>query len=137
MELRTITKEELATILEKHKMWLNDKEGGERANLENANLENANLRNANLVNANLENANLWKAYLRNACLVNANLGENHVRVYNFTEYSCYRANDYFRAGCQIHTIEEWKNFTEEQIRSMDGYKAWKFYTEVLLKIIDL
>lgn len=34
-----MTQEELQTILEKHKKWLNDVPGGERANLECANLD--------------------------------------------------------------------------------------------------
>lgn len=35
---------DLKTILEKHKMWLNDEDGGEMANLRWANLSGANLR---------------------------------------------------------------------------------------------
>ena len=38
-----MTQEELQTIIEKHKKWLNDVPGGERANLESANLGGANL----------------------------------------------------------------------------------------------
>ena len=45
--MRTITKEELQEILEKHKMWLNDN-GGEKADLRNADLREANLRDADL-----------------------------------------------------------------------------------------
>lgn len=43
-----MTQEELQTILEKHKKWLNAVPGGERANLERANLTGANLERANL-----------------------------------------------------------------------------------------
>jgi len=49
--MRTISVEELKTILENHKHWLNeDCEGWEdmRANLINADLSDANLRYANL-----------------------------------------------------------------------------------------
>ena len=63
-----MTNEALQTILKKHKMWLKNEVGGERANLQGANLQNANLRNANLYNANLRYANL-----RNADLQDANL----------------------------------------------------------------
>lgn len=38
-----MTQEELNIVLEKHKKWLYEKEGGERANLECANLEGADL----------------------------------------------------------------------------------------------
>lgn len=39
---------ELKEILKKHKKWLNDEEGGERANLSYADLSGADLRNADL-----------------------------------------------------------------------------------------
>lgn len=39
---------DLKTILEKHKMWLNDEDGGEMANLRWANLSWANLRGTDL-----------------------------------------------------------------------------------------
>jgi hypothetical protein len=41
--MRTIEPEELKTILEKHKLWLDGQDGGERANLVGANLVRANL----------------------------------------------------------------------------------------------
>ncbi len=62
-----MTQEELQTILEKHKKWLNNTSGGERANLERANLADANLRSANLECANLERANLERANLDYSC----------------------------------------------------------------------
>ena len=45
---RSISKEELNSILEKHKMWLDNKPGGERADLYNADLSGADLRGAKL-----------------------------------------------------------------------------------------
>ena len=46
--------EKLQEILEKHKKWLNDEEGGERANLRGANLRGANLHEADLHGADLD-----------------------------------------------------------------------------------
>ena len=76
-------KEQLDEILEKHKKWLNDEPGGERADLRGANLFRANLfradlrgaylRGANLHGANLFGANLRGADLRGADLFGANL----------------------------------------------------------------
>jgi hypothetical protein len=54
---------DLKTILEKHKMWLNDEDGGEMADLSGANLSWANLSGANLSGANLSGANLSGANL--------------------------------------------------------------------------
>ena len=56
--MTTMNHEELQAILAKHKAWLNDEAGGERANLSGANLRFANLRFANLSGANLSDANL-------------------------------------------------------------------------------
>ncbi len=76
-----MTREELSTILENHKHWINeDCEGWEnmKADLCGANLCNADLRGANLCNADLRDTNLRVADLRdtnlcNAYLCNANL----------------------------------------------------------------
>jgi len=58
-----MTQSELNEILEKHRKWLNDEEGGERANLRRANLSEADLSGANLSGANLRRANLRRANL--------------------------------------------------------------------------
>lgn len=63
----------IKNILEKHKKWLNEENGGERADLRYADLRYANLRDANLSDANLSGANLRGAYLRGAYLSGANL----------------------------------------------------------------
>ena len=60
-------------ILKLHKKWLNNEEGGERANLSEANLRGANLRGANLRGANLREADLRGADLRGADLRGADL----------------------------------------------------------------
>lgn len=78
-----MTQEELRIVLEKHRKWLNDEDGGERANLEDANLERANLERAYLEGAYLKGANLKGANLENANLRCANLeGAN-------LDYSCW------------------------------------------------
>jgi uncharacterized protein YjbI with pentapeptide repeats len=48
MRRKTITKAELEVILRKHKLWLEDEEDGEMANLSWADLSWANLSGANL-----------------------------------------------------------------------------------------
>jgi hypothetical protein len=72
--MKKITEEELKTILEQHKLWLdsNGKEG-KRANLFGVNLTSANLSGADLAYANLAYANLTDAYLYRANLTRANL----------------------------------------------------------------
>ncbi|WP_218174748.1 pentapeptide repeat-containing protein [Pseudomonas gingeri] len=83
--MKTFTPEQLAEILGKHRAWLDDEEGGERADLGDANLGGAylggaylggaNLRDANLRDANLRGAYLGGANLRGANLRDANLGD--------------------------------------------------------------
>ena len=53
-----MTQKELKMILDRHRKWLNDEEGGERANLYRADLREANLNRANLREANLHGADL-------------------------------------------------------------------------------
>ena len=65
----------LKDILAKHKLWLDEKPGGQRANLQEANLQWANLQEANLQGANLRQANLQEANLQRANLQEANLQE--------------------------------------------------------------
>ena len=85
--MKNISKEELKEILDKHKMWLKDEEGGERANLSNADLSgtylwNANLTYADLNGANLSNAGLWNADLSDADLSDADLSDADLRGTN-------------------------------------------------------
>jgi uncharacterized protein YjbI with pentapeptide repeats len=62
---------ELNSILAKHKKWLFDEEGGERADLWDADLWGADLRDADLRGADLWGANLRDADLRGADLRDA------------------------------------------------------------------
>ena len=66
--------EKLKEILERHRKWLNNEDGGERAYLCEANLCGANLYGANLRGAYLCGANLCGANLGGAYLCGANLG---------------------------------------------------------------
>ena len=63
----------LKKILEAHKKWLNDEEGGKRADLSYAGLRCANLNGADLRYADLSGANLKRANLRDADLRYAGL----------------------------------------------------------------
>ena len=58
---------DLKTILDKHKKWLNNEEGGERADLRDANLRRADLQGADLQRADLRDANLQGANLDFSC----------------------------------------------------------------------
>ena len=71
--MKNITKKELDSILNEHKMWLRNDPEGERADLTGVNLYGAYFRGADLVRADLVRADLTGAYLRGADLREANL----------------------------------------------------------------
>ncbi|ELU0567721.1 pentapeptide repeat-containing protein [Salmonella enterica] len=152
---------DLSKILEEHKVWITSiHESGSRANLCGANLRGANLCGANLRGADLYGANLCGANLRGANLCGADLYGANLCGANLRGADLYGANlyganlpdltfvilgekyfisitngEYVRAGCQNHTVEEWRKYSKQEIAEMDGSKALKFYPR-LLSIID-
>ncbi|EAA9739148.1 pentapeptide repeat-containing protein [Salmonella enterica subsp. enterica serovar Holcomb] len=147
---------DLSKILEEHKVWITSiRESGSRANLcdadlRGANLCDANLRGANLCgadlrDANLRGANLRDANLRGANLCGADLRDANLRGANLPDltfvilgekyFISITNGEYVRAGCQNHTVEEWRKYSKQEIAEMDGRKALKFYPR-LLSIID-
>ena len=179
--MQTYTKAQLAEILDKHKKWLADEEGGKRANFRNANLSNADLSCANLSNAdlscadlscaNLRNANLSNAYLSNAnlsnvdlsnttlsyatlsyatlsyanlsdaILSNATLGElrslrgtigngSEIKTVQTGQWIVTYTPTQMQIGCMLNSIEQWWNFSDEEIAQMDKlaldwWQVWK------------
>ncbi|HAF3448459.1 TPA: pentapeptide repeat-containing protein [Salmonella enterica] len=151
----------LSKILEEHKVWITSMhESGSRADLRDAdlcdadlcgaNLCGANLRGANLRGADLRDADLRDADLRDADLCGANLCGANLRGANLRDaylpdltfvilgekyFISITNGEYVRAGCQNHTVEEWRKYSKHEIAEMDGRKALKFYPR-LLSIID-
>ncbi|ECH6086682.1 pentapeptide repeat-containing protein [Salmonella enterica] len=110
------------------------------ADLYGADLCGANLCGANLCDANLRGADLYGADLRGADLRGANLYGANLPDLTFVilgeKYFISITNgEYVRAGCQNHTVEEWRKYSKQEITEMDGRKALKFYPR-LLSIID-
>ncbi|NYL58717.1 pentapeptide repeat-containing protein [Salmonella enterica] len=152
---------DLSKILEEHKVWITSmRESGSRAdlcgtNLRGADLRGADLRGANLCGADLRGANLCGANLcgadlRGANLRGANLCGADLRGANLCDadlpdltfvilgekyFISITNGEYVRAGCQNHTVEEWRKYSKQEIAEMDGRKALKFYPR-LLDIID-
>ena len=144
--MRTFTKERLAELLAKHKAWLNNEDGGERANLRSADLRSVDLSSANLRSADLRNANLSYADLRNANLSYADLSSADLRNANLSflqsangkELACMNAGKYqvvlskerIAIGCKLFTVGEWKEFDDATISMMDDgalewWRKWK------------
>ncbi|ECO2495490.1 pentapeptide repeat-containing protein [Salmonella enterica] len=115
------------------------------ANLRDANLCGADLCGADLCGANLCGANLCDADLRGADLRGADLCGANLRGADLPDltfvilgekyFISITNGEYVRAGCQNHTVEEWRKYSKQEITEMDGRKALKFYPR-LLSIID-
>ena len=88
-----MTSAEIKKVLDLHKKWLNNEQGGERANLRRADLREANLRWADLRWADLRGADLRGADLREANLSEANLRGADLRGANLRgadlDFSCF------------------------------------------------
>ncbi|ENU8095831.1 pentapeptide repeat-containing protein [Salmonella enterica] len=105
------------------------------ANLCGANLCGANLCDANLCDTNLRGADLYGANLCGADLYGADLPDLTFVILGEKYFISITNGEYVRAGCQNHTVEEWRKYSKQEITEMDGRKALKFYPR-LLSIID-
>jgi len=118
------------------------------ANLEGANLEGANLRRANLEGANLRRANLEGAILEGADLRRANLegadlrwciGDGAIiRAGQFPGYSVVSCDDMLAIGCKAYRVHEWRDFSDDQIESMDdgALEWWAEWKDVVMAFVD-
>ena len=102
------------------------------ANLFGADLSDANLRDANLSYADLRYANLRDADMRDADLSYANLSGtsgnmSELKSIFIETYPVTYTSEILQIGCQKHKIEDWWEFDDEKIISMDGKKALKFW----------
>ncbi|ECU6698962.1 pentapeptide repeat-containing protein [Salmonella enterica] len=105
------------------------------ADLRGADLRDADLCGADLCGANLLDANLLDANLRGADLCGADLPDLTFVILGEKYFISITNGEYVRAGCQNHTVEEWRKYSKHEIAEMDGRKALKFYPR-LLSIID-
>ncbi|EFQ9160256.1 pentapeptide repeat-containing protein [Salmonella enterica] len=105
------------------------------ADLRDADLCGADLCGADLRDANLRDADLCGADLCGANLCGANLPDLTFVILGEKYFISITNGEYVRAGCQNHTVEEWRKYSKQEIAEMDGHKALKFYPR-LLDIID-
>ena len=127
--------EKLKEILKNHKDWI-DGNGDERANLRGADLWGADLRCANLRGADLWGADLWGANLRGANLRGAVGNSKQIKSIFIEQYPITYTIKYLQIGSERHTIEEWRDFTDEQIKNMDSDNALNFWNKYKKFIFD-
>ena len=51
-------------------------------------------------------------------------------------YTITITDELLRAGCQVHTFQEWRNKTEREVLAMDGKDALVFFKETLIPLMD-
>lgn len=112
-----MTQEALNEVLEKHKLWLEGKEGGVKANLRGDDLREANLRKANLNGADLSYADLSYADLSNANLRFANLSNANLRYANLM-YANLRGADLDFSCLPLWCGSLTANFDDKQLKQI-------------------
>ena len=151
---------DISEMLRKHKLWLDDAEGGEKADLTGVNLRKADLTGADLTESNLGGANLGGADLTGANLRLANLTGADLTGAELTGSNLTGANlggetlkispivitgmnwwvlitaEYLKIGCQRHTHAEWSAFDDDAIADMDcnALELWRVWREPLLSM---
>lgn len=88
----------LEEVLEKHKLWLENKPGGERADL-----RWADLRWADLQGANLRWADLQGAYLQQTCVL----------TFQYQKDLAICTGERLTIGCEDRCLSEWADVYEE------------------------
>jgi len=113
-----------------------DKDDKELSALEVDSLRDANLSGADLSYADLCRANLSGADLRGANLSDADLSYTDIVIITWAHWTTYITPGHIRIGCQSHSIDEWRSFTDGEIADMDS-KALDFWNQNKELIIGL
>lgn len=94
------------------------------SNFSGTRLHDADFRDADLTNADFSSADLRGAELRGANLRNIKLNStignlNEIRSLQLDRYDVCFTSEILAIGCEQHSIERWKSFTYDDIKSMD------------------
>jgi hypothetical protein len=124
--MKTYTRDELHEILEKHKMWLNNESGGERANFQEVSLQRANFQKANLWGADFQKANLWGADFQKADLREANFQKANLWGADFQKANLWEAN-FQKADLREANFQK-ANLWEADFQEADiDYSCWPLW----------
>ena len=88
------------------------------AYLRYTNLRGADLSGAYLFGANLSGANLFGANLSGANLFGQKIQKTPIQINNLT-WDILITEHHMKIGCQVHTHQEWEDFTGDEISEMD------------------
>ena len=119
------------------------------ANLSGADLSGADLRGANLSGADLSGAYLSGAYLSGAYMGGADLSgadlsganlsgadlcgvcglNDWIKNIQIEDWPISYTSETMQIGCQRHPLDAWRNFSDVEIRTMDGRRALAFWAK--------
>ena len=102
-------------------------------------LSGANLSGADLSGADLRDADLSRANLRDADLSDANGNMNDVFSMRLELWPIVFTKDVLSIGCQQHSINNWKNFCDDEISDMseNALYFWKKWSSHIFRTIEL
>lgn len=150
--MRKVSKEELAEIVRKHRLWRRGEPGGERADLSWTDLSGVDLTRAYLVRAYLTGADLTSANLQGTDLTGADLTGINIcgAIGNGEEIKSYQGLRWrwqvvwtkaqLAIGYEQHSLEEWENFTDEEMERMgaegdDSLGFWRKHKDFILSLV--
>jgi hypothetical protein len=110
-----------------------------RADLSDADLSHSNLSDVNLSRADLRGADLSRADLSRADLRNCIGNMKQIKSLQCDTWLISYTSTHLNIGCQTHTIEDWFDFSDDEISSMDNEALvwWKVWKPILKNIIDV
>lgn len=116
----------------------------EKTNMIYTNFSDAQLKGANFSRASLIMANFSRADLTDVILTNASLFDcigNNKEIKSISIFGKYLVNYTSKMiwiGCEGHSLEQWKNFNDDEISDMDisALDWWKNNKEFLFDIIE-
>ncbi len=110
-------------------IFTSDAESLRKANLYGADLTGANLYGADLTGADLTGADLYEANLSGARGIIALFG---------MKWDVLISYKIMKIGCQTHTHDEWKSFSDEYISNMndDALEFWSENKDVLFAMCE-
>ena len=107
-----------------------------RVDFSGANFSGANLSGANLKFANLNGANLNGADLSNVILWSTKGNNKEIKNIPYLDYNITYTKDILQIGCKNYSIEEWENFTDEEIDEMEKGESLAFWKKNKKYIFD-
>ena len=81
--------------------------------------QGGSLSHANLRGADLSHANLFDTNLRGADLFGQKIQRAPIQINNLT-WPIIITEHHMKIGCQVHTHQEWEDFTGDELAAMDN-----------------